>query len=332
MDATRTLASPMRTYSRGHALVPLPLARSLSATARYAMRSGSHRHVPPTLHHAPSRSVTLRHACVARCPPTGGPQINALPNITITLAGHAFTMPPQTYVAKMEVTAADGKTSLAAAARVQSLLGALGGAGKSTDPFSSFRRRVSTIAHAIMLGGTAAAPLAEFACVPLFMEMDMSLGELSGTPIILGIPFLRAHVASFNRDERTVGLAPVPVGSTYCSSCAATSLTEGFAAANTRRAEGAESADTSASSRSSERRATSLLTWPRLGRKLGAQGRGREASVRESAAMQPPQLDAELLTDATHGGASPRQHPHRAPKLRVIGLRLPSWLTSAHLR
>jgi len=255
--------------------------------------------------------------------------IDALPNITITLAGHAFTMPPQTYVAKMEVVA-DGKTSLAVAARAQSFLGTLGGQAKAADPFSSFRQRVSsTIAHAIMLGDTATASSNEFACVPLFMEMDMSLSELPGTPIILGVPFLRAHVASFNRDERTIGLAAVPVGSTYCSSCEATSLASGVAAASTRNAEAVDTAI--ASSRSSERHGASLLAWPRLGRKPAGQGRVRESKVREPAAMQPPQLDSPLHTGTAHAAATPRQRPHRTPKLRVLGLRLPSWLTSAHL-
>ena len=49
------------------------------------------------------------------------------------------------------------------------------------------------------------------ACLPLFMEMDMST-DLPGTPLILGIPFLRAYMARFDRSNKSIGLAKVPVG------------------------------------------------------------------------------------------------------------------------
>jgi hypothetical protein len=48
--------------------------------------------------------------------------------------------------------------------------------------------------------------------------MDMST-DLPGTPLILGIPFLRAYMARFDRSNKSIGLAKVPVGSEYCSSC-----------------------------------------------------------------------------------------------------------------
>ena len=68
-------------------------------------------------------------------------------------------------------------------------------------------------------------------CVALFMDMDM-VTSLPGRPFILGIPWLRAFVAKFNRDTRTIGLAQVPVGSSYCASCAATDLSAGVATAS----------------------------------------------------------------------------------------------------
>lgn len=51
------------------------------------------------------------------------------------------------------------------------------------------------------------------------------VSSLPGRPFILGIPFLRAFVAKFDRSARTIGLAQVPLGSSFCASCNSTSLT-----------------------------------------------------------------------------------------------------------
>lgn len=123
------------------------------------------------------------------------------------------------------------------------------------DPLQGFRRRVHSLhAGRSSSGGAAAAATAPTQlgvtaktatdssssppssvssheqCVALFMDMDM-VTSLPGRPFILGIPWLRAFVAKFNRDSRTIGLASVPVGSTYCTSCGATGLASSTVAA-----------------------------------------------------------------------------------------------------
>ena len=123
-------------------------------------------------------------------------------------------------------------------------LGGSGGSGRSSSSSSSSSSRGSSPADERVSsssvpssggagagaggGGVSAAsggsvddaskPETSVACVPLFMEMDMST-DLPGTPLILGIPFLRAYMARFDRTKRTIGLAKVPVGSEYCASC-----------------------------------------------------------------------------------------------------------------
>merc|ERR1711865_797070 len=54
--------------------------------------------------------------------------------------------------------------------------------------------------------------------LPLFMEMDMTTA-LHGPVWILGMPFLRAYSATFNRDRREIGLAQLPLGSDLCTHC-----------------------------------------------------------------------------------------------------------------
>lgn len=56
------------------------------------------------------------------------------------------------------------------------------------------------------------------ACLPLFMEMDMTTA-LHGPVWILGMPFLRAYSATFNRETRQIGLAQLPLGSDLCTNC-----------------------------------------------------------------------------------------------------------------
>ena len=56
------------------------------------------------------------------------------------------------------------------------------------------------------------------ACLPLFMEMDMTTA-LQGEVWILGMPFLRAYSAIFNRKARTVELGQIELGSDLCTSC-----------------------------------------------------------------------------------------------------------------
>merc|ERR1719453_1179806 len=42
---------------------------------------------------------------------------------------------------------------------------------------------------------------------------------MNGPSWILGIPFLRAYAAKFNRAERKIALAAVPLGGDICTSC-----------------------------------------------------------------------------------------------------------------
>ena len=162
--------------------------------------------------------------------------VHELPVLEMTLAGQSFTMSPEMYIGKMEVEDSP---------EAQSLL-------SEDGPLRAFHARVTALVdkhhadkakaqkHArrlsekkVMAAGTrepdtssnatVRAAAVKTACVPLFMEMDMQT-ELPGRPMILGIPFLRAFVAKFDRRNRRVGLAPVPVGSMYCNSCDRTTL------------------------------------------------------------------------------------------------------------
>ena len=56
------------------------------------------------------------------------------------------------------------------------------------------------------------------ACLPLFMEMNMMTSDKNKV-WILGIPFMRAYATTFNRATRTVGFAPLELGTSICTSC-----------------------------------------------------------------------------------------------------------------
>lgn len=203
--------------------------------------------------------------------------VHTLPTLTMMLGGKEFELPPQMYVAKMEVEKTVTTSHVATVMGATWLPGLEGvvsqdGPQDEDDPLRSFRRRMTAAislsqqrptripgamdlrerpvtgrarrrANAtVRLQGSSDDDLysssssggsgwsdfvgeadvykaeTSVACVPLFMEMDMST-DLPGTPLILGIPFLRAYMARFDRSNKTIGLAKVPVGSEYCSSC-----------------------------------------------------------------------------------------------------------------
>lgn len=54
-------------------------------------------------------------------------------------------------------------------------------------------------------------------CMPAFMEIDMPTDK--GPMAILGVPFMRAYAAKFDRAEKTITLAKVPADSKACSAC-----------------------------------------------------------------------------------------------------------------
>ena len=181
--------------------------------------------------------------------------IESLPEVTISLAGHNFALHPQMYVAKMdmadETTRAalgiekglmqrtDGEEEQAAedeyAAAGTAAAGTpatqeLGQQDEGLDPLQGFRKRMASLQAGRKTDASSSSAATDLssqavheACVALFMDMDM-VSSLPGKPFILGIPFLRAFVSKFDRTARTVALAAVPVGSSYCSACNVTDL------------------------------------------------------------------------------------------------------------
>jgi hypothetical protein len=108
--------------------------------------------------------------------------IDDLPTIHLSIGGTTVELPPQLYVAKLKDVEEEQTV----------------GWGMFKFPFKTGR-------------------LVE-ACLPLFMEMDMTTA-LHGPVWILGMPFLRAYSATFNRDRREIGLAQLPLGSDLCTHC-----------------------------------------------------------------------------------------------------------------
>lgn len=108
--------------------------------------------------------------------------IDSLPTLHLQLGGHTLELPPQLYVAKLKDVEEEQTV----------------GWGMFKFPFKTGR-------------------LVE-ACLPLFMEMDMTTA-LHGPVWILGMPFLRAYSATFNRDKREIGLAQLALGSDLCTHC-----------------------------------------------------------------------------------------------------------------
>ena len=185
--------------------------------------------------------------------------VDALPTLELTLgsgsSAYTIELPPQLYVARMEIEDDDAPstrlaqaseaalTHLSAAVATGSAVAAANATNvKRWDPFHQFRRRLHTQLEAAasnasygMLpaasGASGAAVLAaeegegrqKEACVALFMEMELS-SSLGGIPWILGLPLMRAYKAKFSRRRRTVGLAQLPLGSEHCTSCAHTAF------------------------------------------------------------------------------------------------------------
>jgi len=108
--------------------------------------------------------------------------IDSLPTIRMQMGGHTLELPPQLYVAKLKDVEEEQTV----------------GWGMFKFPFKTGR-------------------LVE-ACLPLFMEMDMTTA-LHGPVWILGMPFLRAYSATFDRETRQIGLAQLPLGSDVCTHC-----------------------------------------------------------------------------------------------------------------
>ena len=151
--------------------------------------------------------------------------------MTISLAGHNFTLHPQMYVAKMdmadETTRAalgiekglmqrtDGEEEQAAedeyAAAGTAAAGTpatqeLGQQDEGLDPLQGFRKRMASLQAGRKTDASSSSAATDLssqavheACVALFMDMDM-VSSLPGKPFILGIPFLRAFVSEIRSD------------------------------------------------------------------------------------------------------------------------------------
>ena len=159
--------------------------------------------------------------------------ISLLPTIELTLgrgeSARVVSLPPELYVANMEVEDEPVTTKLLAAHgpglphRVDR--NATHSVRATSDPFNAFRQRL----HAQLSLAAAAdpstprdpsagAPRVSEACVALFMDMELQ-SDQPGKPWILGLPLMRAYKARFDRKARSVGLAKLPLGTKYCTSC-----------------------------------------------------------------------------------------------------------------
>jgi len=119
--------------------------------------------------------------------------IDSLPDLQLHVGEHTFSLPPQLYVAKMEMDSA--------AAKVAKL---------GTSLPSTFRMPWET--NTTMLQSGAAE------CTHLFMEMDVSVNT-AGPAMILGLPFFRRYATAFDREKQTVSLGEIPLGSSLCTHC-----------------------------------------------------------------------------------------------------------------
>ena len=123
--------------------------------------------------------------------------VDQLPSLRFTANGHNFDLPPQLYVAKMLDDEIDEGSSLASSTRL----------------FDFFK--LPFLKRSVRLDA------ARETCVPLFMEMDIAT-SFNGLAMILGLPFLRKYAAKFDRDEKTVSLGEIPLGSSLCTHCGET--------------------------------------------------------------------------------------------------------------
>ena len=109
----------------------------------------------------------------------GGAAFDALDDVTFTLGGKTLSLPPSLYMGAMDVSVPD------------------------EVKIGPFRFRV-------------AAPGVR--CVPLFTSLDTRT-QHNGPLVILGMPFLRAHAAAFDRSSKTVSFAPIDPGGPLASLC-----------------------------------------------------------------------------------------------------------------
>jgi len=115
--------------------------------------------------------------------------IDDLPNLRFTAGGHNFDVPPQLYIAKM----------------------------LDDDDYSS----LFDFFKLPFLKQTTNLQAQRESCVPLFMEMDIAT-SFNGLAMILGLPFLRKYAGRFDRDEKTISLGSIPLGSSLCTHCGET--------------------------------------------------------------------------------------------------------------
>ena len=318
--------------------------------------------------------------------------IESLPEVTISLAGHNFTLHPQMYVAKMdmadETTRAalgiekglmqrtDGEEEQAAedeyAAAGTAAAGTpatqeLGQQDEGLDPLQGFRKRMASLQAGRKTDASSSSAATDLssqavheACVALFMDMDM-VSSLPGKPFILGIPFLRAFVSKFDRTARTVALAAVPVGSSYCSACNVTDL----AAPSTAAPSATPAAATSVGAAAHANHASHAL----LGASSLTSGFGATATSEavHKTALQPSNdlaptpaeskaahleavgalslgagVSTQVLPSKTillpQQGSVHEQHVHssssskafHAPRIKLAQLRVPGWVRAAH--
>ena len=318
--------------------------------------------------------------------------IESLPEVTISLAGHNFTLHPQMYVAKMDMAdettraalgiekglmqrtegeeeqaAEDEYAAAGTAAAGTPATQELGQQDEGLDPLQGFRKRMASLQAGRKTDASSSSAATDLssqavheACVALFMDMDM-VSSLPGKPFILGIPFLRAFVSKFDRTARTVALAAVPVGSSYCSACnvtdlaapstaapsatpvaatsvgaaahanhashallGASSLTSGFGATAT-----SEAVHKTALQPSNDLAPTPAETKAAHLEAVGALslGAGVSTQVLPSKTILLPQQGS---VHEQHVHSSSGSKPFHAPRIKLAQLRVPGWVRAAH--
>lgn len=118
--------------------------------------------------------------------------IHELPNVEFELEGQSFLLPPEMYVIRVRDDTSSTPPGTMQLKDVPSVFGLKGLTSKLKGK-----------------GGEV--------CMAGFMEMDAITND--GPMIILGVPFLRAFAAQFDRAKKTISLAKIPVGSQKCTAC-----------------------------------------------------------------------------------------------------------------
>merc|ERR1711988_325790 len=120
--------------------------------------------------------------------------LHQLPTLWISLSGRWLPMPPQYYVGRFQ--------SLREAREVRSITASRSSASGRQAAFRAGRQLDSDQ----RVGGV---------CAALFMAEDTSTNL--GPMAILGMPFLRAYAAVFNRTAKTIGFSQQAFGSNACA-------------------------------------------------------------------------------------------------------------------